>query len=105
MIVGFRYQIELLQRSETRDEAGGASALWTPAATVWAGVEHLSAVGAIIGDRGRRIRRVKALVRSRPDFAIGARIRFEAVDYDIVSIESDDERGRRVFLIGEEAVE
>lgn len=105
MIAGFRYQIELLKRNETRDEAGGAVVAWASAAAIWAAVEHLSAIGAIIGDRGRRIRRVKALVRSRPDLAIGARIRFEAVDYDVVSIESDDERGRRVFLIGEEVVE
>lgn len=105
MIAGFRFQVELLKRSEMRDEAGGAVVTWAPAGAVWAAVEHLSAIGAVIGDRGRRIRRVKALVRSRPDLAIGARMRFEAVDYDIVSIESDDERGRRVFLIGEEAVE
>ncbi len=105
MIGGFRYQIELLARNETPDEAGGASVSHISAATIWAAVDQLSAIGAVIGDRGRRIRRIKALVRSRGDFKIGARIRYEAVDYEIASIESDDERGRRVFLICEEIVQ
>lgn len=105
MIAGFRFQIDLLARVDTPDEAGGAAVSWAPAATIWAAVDHLSAIGAVIGDRGRRIRRIRALVRSRADFKIGARIRYEAVDYEIASIESDDERGRRVFLIGEEIVQ
>lgn len=105
MIAGFRFQIELLARGEAPDGAGGAAVSWRSAASIWAAVEHLSAVGAVIGDRGRRIRRIKALVRSRSDFVIGARVRFEAVDYEIASIESDDERGRRVFLICEEVIQ
>ena len=105
MIAGFRFQIELLARAETPDEAGGAGVAYAPAATIWAAVEHLSAIGAVIGDRGRRIRRIKALVRARGDFNIGARIRYAAVDYEIASIETDDDRGRRVFLIGEEIVQ
>lgn len=105
MIAGFRFQIELLAPSVAPDEAGGAAISHAPAATIWAAVEHLSAIGAVIGDRGRRIRRIKALVRSRADLGIGARIRYESVDYEIVSIEQDDERGRRVFLIGEEVVQ
>ena len=105
MIAGFRFQIELLARGEAPDGAGGAAVSWQPAASIWAAVEHLSAVGAVIGDRGRRIRRIKVLVRSRSDFVIGARIRYEAVDYEIASIDSDDERGRRVFLICEEVIQ
>jgi len=105
MIAGFRYQIELLTRSAAPDEAGGTSVSYAPAATLWAAVDQLSSIGAVIGDRGRRIRRIKAMVRNRSDFSIGARIRYDGTDYEIVSIESDDDRGRRVFLIGEEAVQ
>lgn len=104
MIGGFRYQIELLARSAAPDEAGGVAALYAPTISVWAAVDLLPTIGVVSGDRGRRVRRVKAMVRNRSDFEIGGRIRFDGVDYEITSIESDDERGRRVFLIGEEAL-
>jgi head-tail adaptor len=73
-------------------------------ATIWAAVDELSSVAAVSGDRSRRVKRIKAFVRARPDFDLGARIRHRGGDYEIVSIESDDERGRRVFLIGEEVL-
>ena len=102
MIGGFRYQIDLLARSEAPDDAGGVAASYAPAASVWAAVDILPAVPAPAGARTMRLKRIKALVRSRADFVIGARVRFQGDDYEIVSIESDDARGRRVFLIGEE---
>ncbi len=105
MIAALRYEIDLLARNEASDGAGGASIAWTVARTLWAAVEDLPAIGAIIGDKGVRIRRIKALVRARADFTLGARVRFDGDDFEIVSIESDDERGRRIFLIGEEVVE
>ena len=104
MIGALRNEIELLTLGETPDEAGGRARQWNVAATIWAAVDELSAVGVIIGDRGRRVRRIKALVRSRPGLSIGDRVRHAGVEFDIVSIESDDERGRRVFLICEEVV-
>lgn len=104
MIAGFRFQIELLTRTEAPDEAGGAAIAFAPVASLWAAVEQLSSIGVIAGGRARRVRRIKAMVRNRPDFEIGGRIRHDGVDYEITSIESDDERGRRVFLIGEEAL-
>jgi head-tail adaptor len=104
MIGALRNEIDLLTLNETPDEAGGRARQWTRAATLWAAVDELSAVGVIVGDRGQRIRRIMALVRSRPGLAIGARVQHGGVDFEIVSIESDDERGRRVFLICEEVV-
>lgn len=103
MIAGFRYQIELLARNAVADEAGGFSVAYAPVTAIWAGVDELPAVSVGDGGRTRKARRIKALIRSRNDTPIGARIRFDGVDYDVVSIESDDERGRRVFLICEEA--
>lgn len=105
MIGALRYQIDLLDRVETPDEAGGRSATWSLSATVWAAVDDLPSIGVVVGGRGRRVRRIRALVRARAGLLIGGRMRHAGLDYDIVSIESDDERGRRVFLIGEEAVE
>ncbi|MCB2099062.1 MAG: head-tail adaptor protein [Parvularculaceae bacterium] len=103
MIGALRYRIELLAREETPDEAGGAAVVFAPATEIWAAVELLASVSSLAGERTRRLRRIRALVRARPDAAIGARIRHGGVDYDVVSIETDDEKGRRVFLIGEEA--
>ncbi len=102
MIGALRYQIEILAATRTIDEAGGASLAYAPGAQVWAAVELLPSVAAVGDDRTRRLRRLSALVRARADWAIGVRIRFDGADYEIVSIESDDERGRRVFLICEE---
>jgi head-tail adaptor len=104
MIGHYRYQIELLARAETPDGAGGAAVQYAPVATVWSAVDQLSSVGGLSGDRARRLKRIKAWVRSRPDFKLGARLRHQGDLYQIVSIESDDERGRRVFLICEEAL-
>lgn len=104
MIAGLRFQIVLLARTATADEAGGASVAYAPAATVFAAVEQLSTIAARTGDRTRRLRRISAMVRSRSDFALGGRLRHQDADYEIVSIEPDDDRGRRVFLICEEVL-
>lgn len=104
MIGHFRYQIELLAPTETPDGVGGAQVQYAPVASVWSAVDQLSSVGGVAGDRARRLKRIKAWVRSRPDFTLGARLRHRGDLYEIVSIESDDARGRRVFLICEEAL-
>ncbi|MCB2114438.1 MAG: head-tail adaptor protein [Parvularculaceae bacterium] len=102
MIGVLRYQIELLTRSRAPDSGGGASVAYAPGARIWAAVDRLGSVNAPAGERMRRLRRVRALVRNRADVAPGARFRFDGADYEVVAIESDDEKGRRVFLIGEE---
>lgn len=102
MIAGLRYQIELFALARVADEAGGASLAETSATTIWAAVERLPAAASSTGGEPVRLRRVKALIRARPGAEIGARFRFEDVAYEVVSVESDDERGRRVVLIGEE---
>lgn len=105
MIAGFRRRIEVLAETLIPDSGGGAAREFAVVATPWAAVETISTIGPVIGGRARRLRRLKILIRSRPDLAVGGRIRFEGADYDIVSIESDDDRGRRVFLLCEEAVQ
>lgn len=103
MIGALRTLVDILGPAETPDDAGGARVDWAPAATVWAGVARLPSTPDFSGDRRRRLRRIKALVRARTDFVLGGRIRCEGVDYEIVSIEEDDARGRRLLLACEEA--
>ncbi len=105
MIGALRYQIDILEREEAPDGAGGAAVSWSVAKQVWAAVQLLTATPALIGERTRRLRRIKALVRTTPDYDIGGRIRIDGDDFEITSVESDDERGRRVYLICEEAVQ
>ncbi|MFZ5618823.1 MAG: head-tail adaptor protein [Pseudomonadota bacterium] len=102
MIGALRFQIDILSATNAGDEAGGRAVSYAPVATVWSAVDQLSSVVASEGARTQRLKRIKAYVRNRSDFALGGRIRHQGVDYEIVSIESDDERGRRVFLICEE---
>ncbi|HNR76706.1 MAG TPA: head-tail adaptor protein [Parvularculaceae bacterium] len=97
-----RYQIELLTRSETPDAGGGVSVSYAPGVQIWSAVDLLPSINGASGDRTRRLRRVRALIRNRADISLGVRFRFDGADFETVSIESDDAKGRRVFLIGEE---
>lgn len=101
MIGKFRRLIGFLAAEETPDEAGGRRVSFVPTDSLWAAVELLSPVE---GADGAPRRRLRILTRARADFALGARLRFEAADYEIASIESDDDKGRRVFLTAEEAL-
>ncbi|MEZ5920949.1 MAG: head-tail adaptor protein [Parvularculaceae bacterium] len=100
----FRYELDLLAETNAPDGAGGVARSFQPQSTIWAGVEYLPSVNGVSGDARARLKRIKALVRARSDLAIGARVRFQGADFEISSIESDDERGRRLFLICEEAL-
>jgi head-tail adaptor len=102
MIGALRTRIEILGAAATPDDGGGASVAWAPVASVWAGVARLPSTPDFAGDRRRRLKRVKALIRARNDVALGGRIRHEGADYEIVSIEEDDARGRRIVLACEE---
>lgn len=104
MIGVLRYRIALLEKTEAPDGAGGVVAAYFPVRTIWAGVELLSAVAAPIGERARRLRRLKALIRARDDIALGGRVRFHDGDYEIASIEFDDDAGRRLVLTCEEVL-
>jgi len=100
----FRYELDLLTEANAPDGAGGFVRSFQPQTTIWAGVEYLASVNSVSGDARVRLKRIRALVRARSGLAIGARVRFQGADFEIVSIESDDERGRRLFLICEEAL-
>ena len=90
------------RRCSAPDAGGGASHAWTTVETVWAGLARLSSVRDTLGGRGVKRRRIAATIRWRNDVAPGGRVRESGVDYEIVSIESDDGRERRMTLVCEE---
>ena len=104
MIGALRHQVELLQGTRTQDGGGGAALVWTVSATLWADVERLSSTPDFAGDRNVRLARREAVVRRRSDLAIGGRLRFQGVDYQITSIEDADTRGTKIALICEEVL-
>lgn len=102
MISVLRKRIEILAPARIGDEAGGASAAWTSVETMWAGLERLSAVRDIAGDRTRHLKRIAATIRYR-NITLGQRVRHDNVDYDIVSIETSGDRDKTLTLFCEEA--
>lgn len=102
MIGAMRHRIEMLTPSRIDDEAGGAAIVWLPGPELWARVERLTSTRDFAGDRNTRLRRLSATIRFRNDIALGQQVRFEHDNYEVVSIESDDDQGRRLTLICEE---
>ncbi|MGF1545154.1 MAG: head-tail adaptor protein [Parvularculaceae bacterium] len=102
MIGALRNEIAVLAPSATDDAAGGRALDWAPSATLWARVTRLSSVRGVDGARAVRLARIAATVRQGANVALGGRVRFAGVDYEIVSIEDADDR-RRVTLVCEEA--
>ncbi|MEX6632154.1 phage head closure protein [Hyphococcus lacteus] len=102
MIGGLGKKIEFLTPSRVDDEAGGASLSWLPGPEMWARVERLTSTRDVAGDRNNRLRRIAASLRYRADILLGQRIIFEDSPYEVVSIESEDDR--RLTLICEEVL-
>jgi head-tail adaptor len=97
-----RCRIEILAPARLADGAGGAGLSWSVVETMWAGLRRLSAARDLAGEADRRLGRIAATVRFRPWIREGLRVRFEAADYEIVSVESDGGRERALILVCEE---
>ena len=104
MIGALRHKIELLTLSRIADDGGGATVAWLPGPDLWARVERLTSTRDIAGDRTQRLKRIEATIRYRTDVVLGQQIRFEGDPYEVVSIESNDDRDRRLTLICEEVM-
>lgn len=103
MIGALRHRIELLTLSRVEDGAGGASVAWLPGPELWADVQLLSSTRDFAGDREARLKRIAATIRHRGGIVLGQQVAFDGDNYEVVSIENDDERGRRITLVCEEA--
>lgn len=102
MIGSMNRKIEFLTPSRSDDEGGGASLSWLPGPELWAKIERLTSTRDVTGDRNNRLRRIAATVRFRADIPLGQRVRFDGVEFEVVSIESEDDR--RLTLICEEVL-
>ncbi len=102
MIGNLRHKLMRLTAQRMQDEGGGAEIIWQPAGEMWANVDFLRPLRDRSGDRRSFLKRIAAQVRVDQNLQEGQRLRFDGRDYEIVSIESDDDRQRRVVLIGEE---
>ena len=101
MIGELRHKIERLTPARTEDEAGGAAIDWISGGELWAAVERLTSTRDFAGDRENRLKRIAVTVRAGA-FDLGTRLVFSGEIYEIVSIESDDGRDKRLTLICEE---
>lgn len=104
MIGALRHKVEMLTPSRIDDNGGGAAIVWLPGPELWAQVERLTSTQDFAGDRSNRLKRIAATMRYRTDVMLGQRLRFDNTDYEVVSIE-DEEPGRRLTLICEEALQ
>ncbi len=96
--------IELLGESHAPDGAGGSTRSFAPGRTLWAEVRRLPSARDGTGDRARRLQRLAVVIRRGEDAQLNGRLRFQGVDFEIVSIESEEERKSRLTLICEEAL-
>ncbi len=102
MIGALRHKIELLTELRVVDDAGGAMVTWLPGQELWARVERLTSTRDFAGDRSNRLMRIAASIRYRTDVGLGQQLKFDNDNFEVVSIESEDEQGRRITLICEE---
>lgn len=105
MIGALRSRIEFLTPSRIDDDGGGAAVVWLPGPEIFAQVTRLASTRDFAGDRTNRLKRIAVAVRYRGDVLLGQRIVFDNETYEVVSIENDDERGRRLTLICEEVLQ
>ncbi len=102
MIGALRHKLERLTLIRDPDMGGGAGESWQANGEIWASVDVLSPIRDITNDRRVFLKRIAASIRHFPDVREGDRVRFDQIDYEIVSIESDTDRQRRMVLICEE---
>lgn len=102
MIGSMRNKVTLLSRQSVEDGGGGRAVTWQPAEELWAAIEKLSPVRDFTGGTRRFLTRIAAEVRFDKTLEAGRRLRIDNADYEIVSVETVDERQRRLVLIAEE---
>lgn len=90
--------IEIQRVVETQDDAGGLVHTWSRLMTTWARVESVSAVEHFAADRdvGTRVR--VFVIRHYSDITHKDRIVYEDRNYDILSLEDVEGRGREHFM-------
>jgi SPP1 family predicted phage head-tail adaptor len=89
-------RVELQRRSASAEDEGGASAVFTPLATVWARGRALGTRAAFEADaRGQAISH-SVVVRFRTDLGPGDRVMYRGLVLEVMS--AADLNGRRAYL-------
>lgn len=104
MIGNLKYKLMRFIAHREADAGGGANIVWEASGELWASIEQLTPLRDRSGEGRRFLKRIAAEVRADSSINEGERIRYDERDYEIVSIESSDERQRRFVLIGEEVL-
>lgn len=104
MIGPLRHKLERLVSQRIPDDGGGAAINWQSMGELWARVEHLTPIRDLTGDRRSFLKRIAAEVRPYTALSEGDRVRYNATDFEIVSIETIDDRQRRMTLVCEEVL-
>ncbi len=102
MIGSMRNRITVLTRHSVEDGGGGRAVTWQPEEELWAAIEKLSPVRDFTGGARRFLTRIAAEVRYDATLEAGRRLRIGNSDFEIVSVETVDERQRRLVLVAEE---
>lgn len=104
MIGPLRHKLERLTSAREPDNGGGATVIWQSMGELWARIDYLTPIRDLTGDRRSFLKRIAAEIRPHPALSEGDRVRYNAIDFEIVSIETIDDRQRRMTLICEEVL-
>lgn len=94
-----RHRITIQQPTTSTNAQGGKVKTWTDVATVWAGIEPVSASESEENFQLEHEVSVRIIIRYRSDITSDMRIKFENRYYKILGIINPDERNRELQII------
>ncbi|MEM8987909.1 MAG: phage head closure protein [Pseudomonadota bacterium] len=98
MIGRLRHRVALQSAARTGDGGGGGSVAWTTFANVWADVRTLRSSDDAAADRDARLKRYRITLRHRDDVTFETRLVYRGAALEILSIQTEAERGRWLVL-------
>ncbi|MEL6111215.1 MAG: head-tail adaptor protein [Pseudomonadota bacterium] len=104
MIGPLRHKLERLTATRHPDGGGGASLTWDSEGELWARIDQLTPIRDLTGDRRSFLKRLAAEIRPDRFLQAGDRVRYDHTDFEVVSVETLDDRQRRMILICEEVI-
>ena len=104
MIGALRHEILLMQPTRTTDSGGGATSSYEQSGTLWAQVEWLTPIRDVAAERRTFLKRILLETRVEDNLQCGAIIQYSDSLFEVVSIETVDERQRRLIIVAEEVI-
>lgn len=94
-------RVIIQQRSTTQDADGQPLEVWSPVATLWADVRHVSGLETIKSDTDTSIVKASVRIRYRSDINAGMRVAHGSMVYDIKAVLPDLLRKSHIDLVCE----